>query len=58
MPQLNDLVVFLSGIDHLHIAYHGSFHEAERLNGFAAYDQNVQRVPSKPRVRGNETIVH
>ena len=48
-----------SRIDREHIAYHGSFHEeAERLNGFAAYDQNVQRVAIKAQGAANETIVH
>ncbi len=40
----NDFVVAAAGIDHGHNADGPSFDEGERLNGFLAKDEDIQRI--------------
>jgi hypothetical protein len=54
----NDLIILLPAVDHLHIADHGGFHQAERLDGFAAHHQDIQGIIVISQGTWDEAIVN
>jgi hypothetical protein len=53
----NDLVIFIAGVDHLHVADNGCFYQAQRLNGLRAQHQNIQRIVVLPQCLRNKAVI-